>query len=186
MNEKVITNGIENTPIVKKESQTESQKSPSASSSASDTASSASSSHFSTNPLIGLPAPVAIKPPAPPTPSNSILNLSQSQNQCQNQNPMFQSQNIKNEPTDVEEEDLEQKRSRDILHRPSDLGTKMFFSSPRTFNLTSAFSSITPLEDHKFQKKIEDDHKIHMQVKFALNNFKYKLENVTDCSDAFT
>ena len=134
MNEKVINNGIENHPmvVVKKETQTsESQKSPSASSSASDTASSASSSHFSTNALIGIAAPVAIKPVPPSTPS-SILNLSQSQNQCQNQNPLFKLQNIKNEGTEVEEEEADQKCSSETLHRPTDLTGKMMLMSPKS------------------------------------------------------
>lgn len=168
MNEKVITNGIENHPmvVVKKESQpSESQKSPSASSSASDTASSASSSHFSTNPLIGLPAPVAIKPC--PTPS-TILNLSQSQNQCQNQNPLFKLHNIKSEATEVEEEETEQKCPPDIIHRPTDLSSKMQLISPKSMNLSSAFSSIPSIEEKKTEMKIENDHKIHMQIALML------------------
>ncbi|EGT37894.1 hypothetical protein CAEBREN_28223 [Caenorhabditis brenneri] len=169
LNEKVITNGIENHPIVnvKKESQpSESQKSPSASSSASDTASSASSSHFSTNPLIGLPAPVAIKPAV--TPSSTVLNLSQSQNQCQNQNPLFKMQNIKSEATEVEEEEIEQKCPSELIHRPTDLSTKMMLISPKSTNLSSAFSSIASFEEKKNEKKIENDHKIHMQIALML------------------
>uniref|UniRef100_A0A1I7TDF5 BED-type domain-containing protein n=1 Tax=Caenorhabditis tropicalis TaxID=1561998 RepID=A0A1I7TDF5_9PELO len=171
MNEKVITNGIENHPlvVVKKEPQSsESQKSPSASSSASDTASSASSSHFSTNPLIGLPAPVAIKPAAPPPSSSTILNLSQSQNQCQNQSPLFKIHNIKSEATEVEEEEIEQKCPPEILHRPTDLSTKMMLISPKSMNLSSAFSSIASFEEKKNEKKIENDHKIHMQIALML------------------
>ncbi|CAL2040754.1 unnamed protein product [Caenorhabditis brenneri] len=169
LNEKVITNGIENHPIVnvKKEPQpSESQKSPSASSSASDTASSASSSHFSTNPLIGLPAPVAIKPAV--TPSSTVLNLSQSQNQCQNQNPLFKMQNIKSEATEVEEEEIEQKCPSELIHRPTDLSTKMMLISPKSTNLSSAFSSIASFEEKKNEKKIENDHKIHMQIALML------------------
>lgn len=171
MNEKVINNGIENHSmvVVKKEVQTsESQKSPSASSSASDTASSASSSHFSTNPLIGLPAPVAIKLPTPQTPTSTILNLSQSQNQCQNQNPMFKMQNIKSEATEVEEEEVEQKCPSEILHRPTDLSGKTVLMSPKSLNLSSAFSSIASFVDKKYEKKVENDHKIHMQIALML------------------
>ncbi|CAO4374332.1 unnamed protein product [Caenorhabditis nigoni] len=169
MNEKVISNGIENHPmVVKKESPaSESQKSPSASSSASDTASSASSSHFSTNPLIGLPAPVAINPTAPQTPTSTILNLSQSQNQCQNQNPMFKMQNIKIEATEVEEEEIEQKCPTEI-HRPTDLSGKTMLLSPKSANLSSAFSSIASFVDKKHEKKVENDHKIHMQIALML------------------
>ncbi|EFO89366.1 hypothetical protein CRE_01489 [Caenorhabditis remanei] len=170
MNEKVINNGIENHPmvVVKKETQTsESQKSPSASSSASDTASSASSSHFSTNALIGIAAPVAIKPVPPSTPS-SILNLSQSQNQCQNQNPLFKLQNIKNEGTEVEEEEVDQKCSSETLHRPTDLSGKMMLMSPKSMNLSSAFSTIPSFEEKKYEKKVENDHKIHMQIALML------------------
>lgn len=141
MNEKVISsNNIENQPImVKKEPQSpeESQKSPSASSSASDTASSASSSHFSQ--LIGLPAPVPIKPPG-------ILNLAPNPNQIP----------VKCEATEVEEEG-------NTVEIPTDLTMKLMASE----KLKSAFCSIpTAMEEkiNEFQKKIEDDHKIHMQV----------------------
>uniref|UniRef100_A0A8R1E3P3 BED-type domain-containing protein n=1 Tax=Caenorhabditis japonica TaxID=281687 RepID=A0A8R1E3P3_CAEJA len=152
MNEKVMTTGIENHPIVKKEppSSSDSQKSPSASSSASDTASSASSTHFSQ--LIGLPAPVPIKP---------LMGLGQghNQNQSQNQNHNPLLAHIKCEATEVEE---------DEPAKPTDLSLKMeMMTSP--VQRMSAFCAVQDnMKTNEFQKKIEDDHKIHMQIALML------------------